>query len=104
MQKYRSCWGKICFAFRIPPHKDEDGSVACEHNGIVQQAIRAIKKEPVTKNLFVIADVCNCEYTVHGHCGTIVDGDVDNDLTLVTLARQSVSLAEAGADMIAPAI
>jgi len=54
------------------------------------------------KDLYIIADVCNCEYTTHGHCGTIVDGDVENDLTLVTLAKQSVSLAEAGADMIAP--
>jgi len=86
--------------FGIPDHKDEDGSVACEPNGIVQQAIRAIKKE--IKDLFVIADVCNCEYTTHGHCGTIVDGDVDNDLTLETLVKQAVSLAEAGADMIAP--
>jgi porphobilinogen synthase len=86
--------------FGIPEHKDEDGSVACEHNGIVQQAIRAIKKE--FKELYVIADVCNCEYTTHGHCGTIIDGDVDNDTTLVTLAKQAVSLAEAGADMIAP--
>ena len=93
---------KSVLLFGIPAVKDEDGSVACEHNGIVQQAIRAIKMEPTTKELFVIADVCNCEYTVHGHCGTIVDGDVENDLTLVTLAKQSVSLAEAGADMIAP--
>lgn len=91
---------KAVLLFGIPAHKDEDGSVACEHNGIVQQAIRAIKKE--LKDLYIIADVCNCEYTTHGHCGTIVDGDVDNDLTLVTLAKQSVSLAQAGADMIAP--
>jgi len=91
---------KAVLLFGIPAHKDEDGSVACEHDGIVQQAIRAIKKE--IKDLFIIADVCNCEYTTHGHCGTIIDGDVDNDLTLVTLAKQSVSLAEAGADMIAP--
>jgi porphobilinogen synthase len=91
---------KAVLLFGIPAHKDEDGSVACEHDGIVQQAIRAIKKE--LKDLYIIADVCNCEYTTHGHCGTIVDGDVDNDLTLITLAKQSVSLAEAGADMIAP--
>ena len=91
---------KAVLLFGIPDHKDEDGSVACEHNGIVQQAVRAIKNE--LKDLFIIVDVCNCEYTVHGHCGTIIDGDVDNDLTLVTLAKQSVSLAEAGADMIAP--
>lgn len=86
--------------FGIPSEKDEDGTVACQHNGIVQTAIRAIKKE--MKDLYIIADVCNCEYTTHGHCGTIIDGDVDNDTTLVTLAAQSVSLAEAGADMIAP--
>ena len=91
---------KAVLLFGIPAHKDEDGSVACEHDGIVQQAIRAIKKE--IKDLYIIADVCNCEYTTHGHCGTIIDGDVDNDSTLVTLAKQSVSLAEAGADMIAP--
>ena len=91
---------KAVLLFGIPEHKDEDVSVACEHNGIVQQAIRAIKKE--IKDMFIIADVCNCEYTTHGHCGTIVDGDVDNDATLITLAKQSVSLAEAGADMIAP--
>ncbi len=91
---------KAVLLFGIPEHKDEDGSVACEHNGIVQQAIRAIKKE--IPEIYIIADVCNCEYTVHGHCGTIIDGDVDNDLTLITLAKQSVSLAEAGADMIAP--
>ena len=86
---------KAVLLFGIPAHKDEDGSVACEHDGIVQLGIRAIKK--VFPDLFIIADVCNCEYTTHGHCGTIVDGDVDNDLTLVTLAKQSVSLAEAGA-------
>lgn len=86
--------------FGIPEHKDESGLVACEHNGIVQQATRAIKK--ALPDLYVIADVCNCEYTVHGHCGTIVNGDVHNDLTLVTLAKQSVSLAEAGVDMVAP--
>ncbi len=91
---------KAVLLFGIPPIKDEDGSVACEHDGIVQQAIRALKKE--LKDLFIIADVCNCEYTTHGHCGTIIDGDVDNDLTLITLAKQSVSLAQAGADMIAP--
>lgn len=91
---------KAVLLFGIPAHKDEDGSVACVHNGIVQQAIRALKKD--NKDLYIIADVCNCEYTTHGHCGTIIDGDVDNDATLVTLAKQSVSLAEAGADMIAP--
>ena len=86
--------------FGIPESKDEHGLVACTHNGIVQQAARALKKE--VPELFLIADVCNCEYTTHGHCGTIVDGDVHNDLTLETLAKQSVSLAESGVDMIAP--
>ncbi len=86
--------------FGIPEHKDEHGLVACEESGIVQQATRAIKKE--VPGLFVIADVCNCEYTTHGHCGTIINGDVDNDSTLITLGKQSVSLAQAGVDMIAP--
>ena len=86
--------------FGIPEHKDEHGLVACEHNGIVQQAVRAIKQ--ALPDLYVIADICNCEYTTHGHCGTIVNGDVDNDLTLVTLAKQSVSLAQEGVDMVAP--
>lgn len=87
--------------FGIPEHKDAHGHVACEHNGIVQQALRAIKAK-FGDELLLIADVCNCEYTTHGHCGTIVDGDVDNDLTLETLAAQSVALTEAGADIIAP--
>lgn len=91
---------KSVLLFGIPESKDEDGTVACAHDGIVQKAIRAIKAE--IKDIMIVADVCNCEYTTHGHCGTIVDGDVHNDLTLETLAKQSVSLAEAGADMIAP--
>lgn len=91
---------KSVLLFGIPETKDEHGHVACDENGIVQKAIVAIKKE--IKDIFIVADVCNCEYTTHGHCGTIVDGDVDNDLTLVTLAKQALSLAEAGADIIAP--
>lgn len=91
---------KSVLLFGIPESKDEHGHVACVSDGIVQKAIRAIKAE--IKNIIVVADVCNCEYTTHGHCGTIVDGDVHNDLTLETLAKQSVSLAEAGADIIAP--
>ncbi len=86
--------------FGIPESKDETGEVACQHNGIVQQATRALKKE--VPELYLIADICNCEYTTHGHCGTIVNGDVDNDLTLETLAKQCVSLAEEGIDMVAP--
>lgn len=91
---------KSILLFGIPESKDEHGHVACEENGIVQQAIRAIKEANIAMQ--IIVDVCNCEYTTHGHCGTIVDGDVDNDLTLETLAAQSISLAQAGADMIAP--
>lgn len=91
---------KSVLLFGIPEHKDEHGLVACEHNGIVQQAVRALKKE--VPDLYLIADICNCEYTSHGHCGTIVNGDVDNDLTLITLAKQSVSLAQEGVDMVAP--
>ncbi|MFW5850676.1 MAG: porphobilinogen synthase [Bacteroidota bacterium] len=86
--------------FGIPEQKDDTGMCAADENSIVQQAIRGIKKH--IPDLFVIADVCNCEYTTHGHCGTIVNGDVDNDLTLQTLKEQSVSLASAGVDMIAP--
>lgn len=86
--------------FGIPDRKDETGEIACLPDGIVQQAVRSVKEE--IPEMFVIADVCNCEYTVHGHCGTIKDGDVDNDLTIATLVRQSVSIAGAGADMIAP--
>lgn len=86
--------------FGIPEHKDEHGLVACEHNGIVQQAVRALKA--ALPDLYIIADICNCEYTSHGHCGTIVNGDVHNDLTLVTLAKQSVSLVQEGVDMVAP--
>jgi porphobilinogen synthase len=91
---------KSVLLFGIPEEKDETGEVACTKNSIVQQAIIALKKD--LPELLIIADICNCEYTVHGHCGTIVDGDVENDLTLTTLAAQSVSLAKAGADIVAP--
>ncbi|MBB3186117.1 porphobilinogen synthase [Microbacter margulisiae] len=92
---------KAVLLFGIPDHKDETGLVACEHNGIVQQAIRALRAR-FGKDILIIVDVCNCEYTTHGHCGTVVNGEVDNDLTLETLAMQSLSLAKAGADVIAP--
>ncbi|MBI3678951.1 MAG: porphobilinogen synthase [Acidobacteria bacterium] len=86
--------------FGIPPEKDEEASGAYADDGIVQQAIRAIKRaEP---RLIVITDVCNCEYTSHGHCGKVVDGDVDNDITLEWLTRSAVSHAHAGADIVAP--
>jgi porphobilinogen synthase len=86
--------------FGIPEHKDELASGAYASDGITQRAIRAIKRE--IPGLLVITDVCNCEYTSHGHCGWIKDGDVDNDATLEWLARTAVSHAEAGADLVAP--
>ena len=86
--------------FGIPEHKDEEATGAFDPHGIVQQGIQAIKQ--ATPNLLVITDVCNCEYTSHGHCGKIVDGDVDNDATLEMLAESALSHARAGADMVAP--
>lgn len=86
--------------FGIPENKDDVGTEAYSRDGIVQQAIRAIKK--TVPELLVITDVCLCEYTSHGHCGVIVNGDVDNDQTLPLLARTAISHAEAGADIIAP--
>ena len=91
---------KAILIFGVSKNKDKTGDIACSENSIVQRAIKAIKEENI--NLLLIADVCNCEYTSHGHCGTIVDGDVENDLTLSTLAKQSLSLVQAGADIIAP--
>lgn len=91
---------KAVLLFGIPSKKDEFGSEAYNKNGIVQRAIRFIKeKEP---EIIVIADVCLCEYTIHGHCGLIKAGIILNDATLPLLARMSVSCAEAGADIIAP--
>lgn len=86
--------------FGIPSEKDELASGAYADDGIVQQTTRAIKRE--VPGLLVVTDVCNCEYTSHGHCGKIVDGDVDNDITLGWLARAAVSHARAGADLVAP--
>ncbi|MGE5401137.1 MAG: porphobilinogen synthase [Ignavibacteriales bacterium] len=86
--------------FGIPAHKDEQGSEAYDSNGIVQQAVRAIKAE--VKNLLVITDVCLCEYTSHGHCGLLNGEEVLNDETVSLLAKEAVSHAEAGADIIAP--
>mgnify|MGYP001178196269 CR=1 FL=1 len=86
--------------FGIPEHKDEEASGAYADHGITQKAIRAIKRS--TPDLVVVTDVCNCEYTSHGHCGYVVDGDVDNDITLTWLAKAAVSHARAGADIVAP--
>jgi len=86
--------------FGIPAHKDEQASGAYDDQGIVQRAVRAIKQN--VPDLLVMTDVCNCEYTSHGHCGLVINGDVDNDATLEWLARAAVSHARAGADMVAP--
>lgn len=86
--------------FGLPESKDEEASGGYDPNGIVQRAIRAIKRE--VPGLLVITDVCNCEYTSHGHCGKIVNGDVDNDSTLEWLAASAVTHAQAGADIVAP--
>jgi porphobilinogen synthase len=86
--------------FGIPESKDEEATEGYNPNGIVQRAVRAIKA--ALPDLIVITDVCNCEYTSHGHCGKIVDGDVDNDATLEWLAASALTHAQAGADIVAP--
>jgi len=87
--------------FGLPERKDEEGSGAWTDDGIVQSAIRALRRS-AGDELAIIADVCLCEYTSHGHCGVLRDAAIDNDSTLPLLARAAVSLAEAGADVIAP--
>src|SRR6202022_3356846 len=86
--------------FGIPESKDSVGSGAYDEHGIVQEAVRLPKKN--FPKLYVIADVCLCEYTDHGHCGLIKDGEVLNDATLDLLAQTALSDARAGADMVAP--
>ncbi|HEV3330394.1 MAG TPA: porphobilinogen synthase [Bryobacteraceae bacterium] len=86
--------------FGLPETKDDAASGAYADDGIVQRAIRAVRRE--TPNLLIMTDVCNCEYTSHGHCGFVKDGDVDNDTTLQWLAKTALSHARAGADIIAP--
>ena len=86
--------------FGLPGSKDPEGSGAYDDAGIVQRAIRAVKQE--VQDLLVIADCCLCEYTSHGHCGHVADGDVDNDRTLELLSKTALAQAKAGADMIAP--
>jgi porphobilinogen synthase len=92
--------------FGLPEAKDEEGTGAWDEKGIVQQGLRALKESAAAKKLVLIADVCLCEYTSHGHCGVVIkaeDGhDVENDQTLELLARTAVSLANAGADIVAP--
>jgi porphobilinogen synthase len=86
--------------FGLPESKDESASGAYADDGIVQRAVRAIRRE--VPGLLIVTDVCNCEYTSHGHCGKIVNGEVDNDQTLEWLAAAAVSHARAGADVVAP--
>jgi porphobilinogen synthase len=86
--------------FGLPEGKDAQGSEAWKDSGVVQNAIREIKER--VPEMVVITDVCMCEYTDHGHCGVIVGNDVDNDATLELLAREALSHARAGADMVAP--
>jgi porphobilinogen synthase len=86
--------------FGIPTEKDEVGSGAYDPEGVVQLAVRALKE--AHPDLVVITDVCMCEYTSHGHCGIVRDGEVDNDLTIELLAKTAISHADAGADAVAP--
>jgi porphobilinogen synthase len=86
--------------FGIPAEKDDDGSGAWIADGIVQQALRSLR--PRFPELLLLTDVCLCEYTAHGHCGVLRDGEVDNDASLELLARTAVSHVEAGADVVCP--
>ena len=91
---------KSVMLFGIPKHKDEVGSEAYHDHGIVQEAVRYIKKN--YPDMYVIGDVCMCEYTSHGHCGILKGHDVDNDTTIKYIAKIALSQVEAGADMVAP--
>lgn len=100
MKEVRDLGIPSVIAFGVPNEKDEVGTGAYVNDGIVHQAIRLIKKE--VPELLIIADTCLCEFTSHGHCGVIHNGDVDNDESLELLAKTAVSQVEAGADIIAP--
>ncbi|HZS48429.1 MAG TPA: porphobilinogen synthase [Blastocatellia bacterium] len=100
VKKVKSLGIKSIILFGLPSQKDPAGRDAYAEDGIVQQAIRAVKRE--VSDILVIADNCLCEYTDHGHCGVIRNNDVDNDPTLELLARTAIAQAEAGADIIAP--
>jgi porphobilinogen synthase len=99
-QELRALGIPAVLLFGIPSTKDEQGSEAYAGDGIVQEAVRALKQ--ADPELLVITDVCLCEYTSHGHCGVVKDGEVDNDATLPLLTRTALSQAQAGADMVAP--
>jgi porphobilinogen synthase len=103
LEEIGQAWGegiRSVLLFGIPDQKDEVGSEAYDDAAAVQRAVRALKES--YPDLIVVTDVCLCEYTSHGHCGVIQDGDVENDPTLELLSRTAVSHAAAGADMIAP--
>ena len=100
LEKISGAGIRAILLFGIPAHKDECGSAAYAEDGIVPRAIRAIKAK--CPELVVIADVCLCEYTSHGHCGLVKDGVILNDETLPLLAKASVAYARAGADIVAP--
>jgi porphobilinogen synthase len=103
LEEIGKAWGegiRSVLLFGIPDEKDDVGSEAYDDHAAVQNAVRALKES--YPELVVITDVCLCEYTSHGHCGVIQDGDVENDATLELLARTAVSHAAAGADMVAP--
>jgi porphobilinogen synthase len=91
---------KAVILFGIPDEKDDEGSGAWDEDGVIQRALRGLR--PRFPELVLLTDVCLCEYTDHGHCGVIVDGEVDNDATLDLLARAAVSHIEAGADAVCP--
>ena len=96
----RECGVLSCILFGIPDHKDACGSAASDENGVVQRAMRRLRE--LCPEMYIIGDVCMCEYTSHGHCG-ILDGEyVDNDKTLEYLAKIALSQVQAGADMVAP--
>jgi porphobilinogen synthase len=99
-QEVRALGIPAVILFGIPEHKDSLGTEAYADTGVVQQAIRAIKEK--LPELLVITDVCLCEYTDHGHCGVVKNGDVDNDATLELLAKEALSHARAGADIVGP--
>lgn len=101
VEEMRACGVRACLLFGIPSHKDACGSSAWEEYGVVQTAIRRLRS--LDRELYIIADVCMCEYTSHGHCGVLGDhGEVLNDETLPRLAQIALSYARAGVDMVAP--
>jgi porphobilinogen synthase len=92
---------KSILLFGVSSKKDSNGEIACSSTSIVPSTIKKIKKK-YKDEILIIADLCNCSYTNHGHCGTIKDGDVDNDKTLKTLCDQGLTLVKSGADVLAP--